>query len=99
MENCIIQLYNKVLNVWGIVNQQWMLIEECGELFNAIAKVKRSRASKQDIITELADVHIMVEQMAVFYGWEEFQAEKEHKLSRLKERLETYLSTPKNKKT
>lgn len=87
------QLYNKVLNVWGIVNQQWMLVEECGELFSAIAKAKRNRASKQEIITELADVHIMVEQMAVFYGWEDFQTEKNHKLSRLKERLETYLST------
>lgn len=83
----VLQLYNKALNQYGIKAQEWVLIEECGELLNAIAKLKRSRSTKEDIITELADVHIMVEQMAHFYGWEDFLVEKEYKLTRLKERL------------
>lgn len=82
-----LSIYNKALNKYGIVNQEWMLVEECGELLNAFAKLKRGRASKEDIITELADVHIMVEQMAFFFGLEEFQAEKKRKLARLEERL------------
>lgn len=82
-----LSIYNKALNKYGIVNQKWMLVEECGELLNAFAKIKRERASKEDIITELADVHIMVEQMAYFFGYEEFLAEKERKLARLEERL------------
>lgn len=83
----VLQLYNKALKQYGIKAQEWVLIEECGELLNAIAKLKRGHSTKEDIITELADVHIMVEQMAHFYGWEEFKAEKIYKLTRLKERL------------
>lgn len=83
----VLQLYNKALNQYGIKAQEWVLIEECGELLNALAKLKRGRSTKEDIITELADVHIMVEQMALFFGLEEFQAEKERKLQRLQERL------------
>lgn len=81
------ELYNSVINAYGIDAQKWMLIEECGELFNAIAKLKRGRSTKEDIITELADVHIMVEQMAFFFGWDEFLAEKDYKLMRLEERI------------
>lgn len=81
------KIINTALNKYGIENQKWMLIEECGELLNAIAKLKRGRSTKEDIITELADVHIMVEQMAFFFGWNEFKAEKKRKLIRLNERL------------
>ena len=78
---------NDALNTYGITKQQWMLIEECGELLNAIAKSKRDRAGKDEIITELADVSIIIEQMAFFYGEEDFKEERERKLLRLKKRL------------
>lgn len=81
------ELYNSVINAYGIDAQKWMLIEECGELLNAIAKLKRGRSTKEDIITELADVDIMIEQMAFFFGWSEFLWEKDRKLNRLEERL------------
>ena len=88
MENKkVVELYFKAIGQYGIVSQEWMLVEECGELLNAFAKLRRGRASKEDILTELADVHIMVEQMACFFGLEEFKAEKERKLERLNERL------------
>lgn len=82
-----LEIYNSALNQFGITAQQWMIVEEIGELLNAIAKQKRGRSTKEDIITELADVHIMVEQMALFYGWEDFVKEKELKLKRLENRL------------
>lgn len=81
-------IYNEALNKYGIINQKFMVMEECGELLNVIAKSNRSRVTISEIITELADVSIMVEQMAFFYGWDEFQSEKDRKLERLKERLE-----------
>lgn len=81
------RLYSKALNQYGIKAQEWVLIEECGELLNALAKLKRGRATEQDIITELVDVSIMVEQMALYFGQEKFLAEKEYKLIRLKEHL------------
>ena len=81
------QLFEQVLTKWGIINQVFMVMKECGELLNVLAKAKRGRASKEEIITELADVSIMVEQMAFFYGEKDFLIEKERKLHRLKERL------------
>ena len=83
------------LRIHGIVNQQWMLVEECGELLNAIAKLKLDRVGKMDVITELADVSIIVEQMAFFYGVEEFNQERERKLLRLKERLKKHVEEKK----
>lgn len=82
------KIYNKALNAYGIHAQQMMVVEECAELMNAIAKAWRGRLSAEDIITELADVAIMVEQMAFFYGEERFYKEKERKLERLKKRME-----------
>ena len=81
------ELYREALGKYGVVNQKWMLIEECGELVNAFAKLNRGRAKKQDIITELADVYIMVRQIALWWGLEDFYKEKERKLKRLAERL------------
>lgn len=84
------KIYNTALNQWGLVNQVFMVVEECGELLNVLAKAKRSRVTQEEIITELADVSIMVEQMAFFYGEKNFIAEKERKLERLKKRLVIY---------
>jgi len=83
----LMRLYNRVLNTFGIVNQTFMLVEECAELLNAVAKMKRGRAEKEDIITELADVSIMVEQMAFFYGWDDYKNEKERKLTRIEDKI------------
>ena len=84
------RIYNTALNQWGLVNQTFMVMEECGELLNVLAKAKRNRVTQEEIITELADVSIMVEQMAFFYGEKNFIAEKERKLERLKKRLAIY---------
>ena len=83
----IFKIQQAALNAHGIVQQQWMLVEECGELLNAIAKSKRDRAGVEDIITELADVSIIVEQLAFFYGMDAFKKERERKLMRLKQRI------------
>lgn len=83
-----IELYKRALSDWGVRPQTMMVMEETGEMLEAIGKYDRGRANENDVITELADVWIIMEQMAVFFGWEEFQKEKEHKLERLKNRLD-----------
>lgn len=81
-------LYLDALVSYGFANQRMMLVEEVGELLNAIAKHHRGRITdKFEVITELADVSIMVEQMAEHFGFADFEAEKERKLERLRERL------------
>lgn len=80
--------YIKALATFGAEHQRMMCIEECAELIDALAKYDRGRAEAKDVITELADVSIMVEQMAVLYGKEEFKAEKKRKLKRLQKKID-----------
>lgn len=87
-ENERLELYKRALSDWGIRPQVMMVMEETGEMLNAIGKYDRGRVNRNDIITELADVWIMMEQMATFFGWEKFKEEKERKLERLRERLD-----------
>lgn len=81
------ELYKKALFTYGIEAQAMMVHEECAELINALCKYKRGRASDEDVITEIADVMIMCEQIACYFGKSLVEAEKERKLLRLKENL------------
>lgn len=85
-----IDIYNRALNTYGYNAQRLMLIEEIGELLNAIAKLPRERATIDDVIEELADVAIMIDQMAFYWGWSVFHTKKEMKLERLQERLKKH---------
>lgn len=84
------ELCTKAIDTWGQLPQVNMVFEECGELTTALAQYLRGRATVADVITEVADVSIMMEQMAVLFGKEQFEQEKERKLQRLKERLAKY---------
>ena len=85
-EKC--EIYKAALEKYGVGAQIGMLTEECGELLSAINKFNRSRCSSDDVLTELADVSIMVEQLSIIYGgYEKFQIEKDKKLIRLLKRI------------
>lgn len=81
------KIFHEAIARWGIINQVFMVMEECGELLNVLAKAKRERSTPEEIITELADVSIMCDQMAHHFGKEAFLKEKERKLIRLKSRV------------
>ena len=86
------EMYVLARNLWGIENQVFMVMEECGELLSALGKCKRKRADKAEVITELADVSIMVEQMAQHFGWYDFHRERARKLNRLEQRINKTLA-------
>lgn len=81
-------LYKQAIEKWGEMAQINMVFEECGELLTALAQYLRGRVSNPEVVTEIADVQIMMEQMSVLFGQQEVAIEKERKLERLKERLE-----------
>ena len=86
-----IKLYDKAIKTWGIQAQTDMAFEECGELIAALAKDKRGRVSKEELLTELADVTIMCEQLAFILGFEDYEKELDRKLVRLRdEKLAKY---------
>lgn len=79
------KLYKKAIDTWGIEAQRNMAFEELGELNTALARDRRGRATKEEIITELADVTIMCEQLALFLGYEDYEKEIDNKLERLRD--------------
>lgn len=84
------EVYSNALSKWGAKSQIDMLFEEMAELQNAICKFGRKRNTLQDVVTEIADVQIMAEQMAILFGMDNVKEEKKRKLERLKRRIGDY---------
>lgn len=82
------QICRAALDNFGSEAQIDMCIEECAELINALEKYRRGRVSKAEVITEIADVQIMCEQMQELFGDEETNKERMRKWNRLVERME-----------
>ena len=78
----------QAVDKWGTIPQSDMAIEEMAELTNALMKDRRGRVTLDDIITEVADVTIMMNQLSYIVGRDKVQAEVERKIVRLKGRLE-----------
>lgn len=79
----------RALETYGIREQKMMLFEEMAELQDAICKEHRGRISSLvDISTEIADVAIMCEQMALYYGKDTIQWLIDEKLKRLSKQLD-----------
>jgi len=79
------ELYQKAINLWGVEAQRNMAFEELGELNTILARDRRGRATKEEILTELADVTIMCEQMATILGYDDYEKELDRKLIRLRD--------------
>lgn len=75
------------LKKWGDNVQKEMLVEECGELIVAIKHEKRGKCTSEDVLSELADVFILVMQMAHVYGAENFEKHLRQKMERLEETI------------
>jgi len=75
---------------FGDTAQITMAIEECAELINVLCKQCRKRVNTQDIITEIADVTIMMRQLSMMYGEFPVEVEIKRKINRLRERIEKH---------
>lgn len=69
-------LCRKAMEVYGFPAQAAMVVEECSELTNAICKFRRGRVGNDDIITEIADVMIMCEQLSYYFGKEKLNQKR-----------------------
>lgn len=76
------------LRTFGDASQIQKTIEECAELIDALCKFRYARCTREDVITEIADVLIMAEQMALTFGEADVESEKKRKLARLQERID-----------
>ena len=66
------EIYQKLIDKFGVEHQELILIEEMSELTKAI--IKKSRGLEHNIAEEIADVHIMLDQMKILYPqWKEWE--------------------------
>lgn len=75
------------LSTYGIEHQTLILFEEMSELQDAICKYKRGRDTTDHICEEIADVQIILSQMAIAYGEDRVREWMAKKLKRLNERI------------
>lgn len=82
------ELYTDAIRVWGEHLQIFVLAEECNELSAQICRAIRGRMDKNALAEEIADVGIMLEQVALWVGEDVVQHHRIKKLHRLRARLE-----------
>ena len=82
------QIFSEALDKWGEDAQINMFHEEIGELLQALNKYRRGRIERQELISEVADVLIMLGQLMVMYPMEMSLTEEiGRKISRLVDRI------------
>ena len=82
------EIYREAIDTWGPDMQIDMCVEEMAELIQALNKYKRGKGDLNNIAEEIADVSIMLEQMAmVFNCHNQSVSYKKFKLARLKNTL------------
>lgn len=86
------ELYQKVMDKYGVDAQLNVAIEELSELIKEICKRKRGYPNVDNLTEEIADVEIMVEQLRFICESEycildRIDKWKAYKLNRLEERL------------
>ena len=83
-----VEIYRGALAVWGPDAQTLMAFEEMAELQKELCKHARGKHNRSAVAEEIADVQIMLEQMAELHGCAaQVTAWREVKLERLLERI------------
>ena len=91
-------IYKRIVDTWGVESQINMLIEEMGELLQAISKYRRAQ-NKDDktkieaydhLCEEVADVENMMSQMRYMLDSDRIDEYKKAKLERISKKLDAY---------
>ncbi len=84
------EIYRATLSKWGTEAQYDQAIEECAELITSLMHLKRNKVDEEQIISELADVTLMVGQLTWMFGPEKVERAIAGKL----EKLQNLLNAP-----
>lgn len=86
MEEVNKRILQLAIDKYGIENQFKKAIEEMAELTCLLAREKE-RVDIKDLVTEIADVRIMVEQLSMIVGEKYINTEIDGKIARLHKRI------------
>ncbi len=67
----------KVINKFGKEAQCRQVMEECAELIQATNKMLRNDADRENLITEISDVLLMIDQLKIMFKVKEREITKE----------------------
>lgn len=82
----------RIVNHYGVTNQELKTIEECAELISALLHKARGRATVDEVVDEIADVMIMTQQLSFIYGQRKVD-------NRIKEKLDRQIERIRNERT
>lgn len=77
----------RAVETYGTEHQKRKAMEELAELMLALSREQDNRSTDDEVITEIADVQIMLEQLMQMYGREKVTRERYRKLRRLEARI------------
>lgn len=85
------EILQAALDTYGAEAQTLMLFEEMSELTKELCKHARGKDDRMCIAEEIADVRIMLDQMAMLHDCEDFAAiYRKLKIKRLGERIKQH---------
>lgn len=93
------EIYKRAILKYGSSRQVDKTIEELGELSTALMKFKHGTADMKAVVTELADVFIMVYQMSIVFGMDDVIDEIQYKTRRLEKKMDDEILRNENLKT
>jgi NTP pyrophosphatase (non-canonical NTP hydrolase) len=82
------EIYAKTISRWGEKAQYDQAIEECAELIATLQHFARGKVGSDAVVHELADVFLMVGQLAYMFGEEPLHAAVENKVVKLQQLLD-----------
>jgi hypothetical protein len=91
----------RIVNAWGEDKQIDMMIEEMSELTQALLKLRRAKAKKDEelvfkmvdhVCEEIVDVSLMLEQMDVIFPTLPLIKWREYKIKKIEEKLKKHES-------
>lgn len=83
------EIYAKTISKWGEEAQYDQTIEECAELIATLQHFARGKVDKDAVVSELADVFLMVGQLTYMFGEDLLSAAVEKKIAKLHLLLES----------
>ena len=81
-------VYRATLKKWGKEAQFDQAVEECAELIAVIKHYRRGKVDEETVISELADVALMVGQLTYMFGEERVARAVDMKLNKLNDLLD-----------
>ena len=81
------EIISRALEHYGATRQIMKVCEEYSEATVAVLHHLDGKISREEVISEIADVEIMNKQMQILYGVDEVRKEIDRKLERLEKRM------------